>query len=139
MLDMASNRGHTSIMHTIRNSVLGAAVALVTTVCAHAQPNQATQSLFTKLMEATLSNDYDAFVAASDATMKAGVTKPMLEGVSQQLKPRADKGYDATYLGEMNKQGHKVHLWRLRFKDGGDDALATLSEKDGKAGGFYIR
>lgn len=126
-------------MKRIPKSVVIAAVFLVTNVCAWAEPDQAARDLFKKLMEATIINDYDAFVAASDAKMKAALTKPMLEGVSQQLKPRADKGYQATYLGELRKQGHDIHLWRLRFDDGGDDALATLSVKDGKAGGFHIR
>ncbi len=126
-------------MKCIPKSLLIAAVFLVASVCAYAEPNKVAEELFKKLMEATITNDYEAFVAASDAKMKAALTEPMLEGVSQQLKPRAEKGYQATYLGELRKQGHDVHLWRIRFEAGGDDALATLSVKDGKAGGFHIR
>ena len=33
----------------------------------------------------------------------------------------------------------QVTLWKLSFKDGGDDALATLSLKDGKVGGYWIK
>ena len=63
----------------------------------------------------------------------------MLERVSKELEPRARQGYEAQYLGELNRKGYKVHLWRLKFKDGGDDALATLSVKDGKAGNFLLQ
>jgi hypothetical protein len=115
-----------------------AAAAVLTIVTAQAEPDQATQTIFTNLMAATVSNDYDRFTAECDAPMKAALTKVMLEGVSQQIEPRAKKGYDAQYLGELNQHGYKVNLWRLRFKDNGDDVLATLSVKDGKAGGFYL-
>jgi hypothetical protein len=117
--------------------IITAATAL-TIASAHAEPDQPTQTLFTNLMAATVSNNYDAFISECDDAMKAGLTKPMLEGVSKQLEPRAKQGYDAQYLGELNQRGYKVHLWRLRFKDAGDDALATLSVKNGKAGGFYL-
>ena len=121
----------------IRSMIVAA--ALLTTVSAHAEPDQTTQTIFKNLMAATVSDNYDGFIAECDAAMKAALTKPMLEGVSKQIEPRVRQGYDAHYLGELNQHGYKVHLWRLSFKDSGDDVLATLSVKDGKAGGFYLR
>jgi len=122
----------------IKYLVFAAAVVL-TTVSASAEPDQATQTIFKSLMTATVSNDYAGFIAVCDATMKAAISKPMLEGVSQQIAPRAKKGYEAKYLGELSQRGYKVYLWRLRFKDGSDDILATLSVKDGRASGFLLR
>jgi len=116
-----------------------AAVFLLMAVPLQAEPNEATQNVFQKLMGATVSNNYDAFVAQCDATMKASLTKPMLEGVSRLIEPRASQAYEAEYLGELKKQGYQVHLWCLHFKDGGDDILATLSMKNGQAGGFYLK
>lgn len=113
-------------------------VATMTTAKVYAEPDQAAQTIFKNLMAATISNNYDAFVAECDAAMKAALTKPMLEAVSKQIGPRVKQGYDAQYLGELTQQGYQVHLWRLRFKDGGDDTLAALSIKDGKAGGFAL-
>ena len=121
----------------IKCLVLAATIGL-TFVSAYAEPDQATQAAFKKLMAATVSNNYDAFVTQCDSVMKAALTKPMLEGVSEQIAPRAKQGYDAAYLGELNQNGYEVHLWRLRFKDGGNDILATMSVKDGKVGGFYL-
>ena len=115
------------------------AAALFTAFSAYAEPDPATQAIFRNLIAATVSNNYDGFIGECDAAMKAALTKPMLEGVSQQIAPRAKLGYDAKYLGDLNQHGFTVHLWRLRFKDGGDDVLATLSVKEGKAGGFYLR
>lgn len=125
-------------MKSILSPIAGAALLVMTALC-HAEADDATQTIFKSLMAATIANDYDAFVAHCDSAMKAALTKQMLEDVSKQLEPRAKQGYEAQYLGELRKQGYEVHLWRLRFKDGGDDALATLSVKDGKAGGFYLK
>ena len=117
-------------------TIAGAALIAISV---HAEPDQRAQALFENLMAATISNDYETFIAQCDAGMKAALTKPMLEGVSEQIAPRAKKGYAAEYLGELNRQAHTVHLWRLRFKDGNDDVLASLSVKDGKASGFYLK
>jgi hypothetical protein len=128
-----------SNMNRLIKFTLIAAASVLTTVSASAEPDQAAQAIFKNLMAATVSNNYDAFMAESDATLKGAVTKRMLERMSKELEPRARQGYDAQYLGELNRNGYKVHLWRLKFKDGGDDALATLSVKDGKAGQFFLQ
>ncbi len=127
-------------MNTILKYAFAATAAafLMTTSLRAADPDQPTQGIFKTIMTATAANDYDGFVSVCDNTMKAAITKTQLEAVSKQIAPRAKDGYDADYLGELNQRGFVVHLWRLRFKAGGDDVLATLSVKDGKAGGFFL-
>ncbi|HEY4300163.1 MAG TPA: hypothetical protein VGM73_04780 [Candidatus Didemnitutus sp.] len=119
--------------------MLLAAAALLTTASAKAEPDKSTQVIFKTLMAATVSNNYDGFIAECDSSLQAAITKRMLQRVSKELEPRARQGYEAEYLGELNQNGYQVHLWRLRFKDGGDDALATLGVKDGKAGKFLLQ
>jgi hypothetical protein len=52
---------------------------------------------------------------------------------------RTSGGYGLTFLGELNQHGYQVFLYRLRFKDGGDDMLATMSLKDDKVAGIYFK
>jgi membrane glycosyltransferase len=104
-----------------------------------AAPDSAAQGLFDQLLAATVANDYDGFLALCDSTMNTALTKPIFEAASQKIAPAMRNGYESTYLGELRKAGFAVHLWRIRLKQGGDDLLATLSIKDGKSGGFYIR
>ena len=92
-----------------------------------------------KMLVATQENSYEDFVADGDSTFKGGMTRQMLDGVNQQLGPRLKAGYTVSYLGKLNQHGFAVHLWRLEFKDGKDDLLATMSVKDGKVGGFWLR
>ena len=124
-------------MNSIPSSMIIAAVLLLPTIL-RADPDQTTHAVFTNLMNATLSDNYDGFVADCDARMKAAVTKPMLDGVSEQIKPHAASGYEAEYMGELKQKGYEVYIWKLKFKDGSDDVLATMSLKGGKVGGFYL-
>ena len=103
-----------------------------------AEPPPGAQAASDKLLAAIAAGDYASFVADGDAAFK-GLRKEQFDAVAAQLGPRFKSGYEATYLGEMNQRGYQVTLWRLRFKAGGDDALATLSLKDGKVGGYWIK
>lgn len=113
--------------------------ALSGAVCLAAGPDAAARPVLDKLMKAVEANDYDSFVADGTAEVKATLTKQMLEGVSAQMAPRMKTGCDATYLGELKQRGCKVYLWKLSYKDGGDDILARLSLKDGKIAGFLLQ
>ncbi len=70
---------------------------------------------------------------------KAGLTKPMLAGVSGQLASRMKQGYTGHYLGELKQQGFRVLLWKLKYEDGGDDTLAKLVLDNGKTAGFWLQ
>jgi len=113
--------------------------ALSAAVCLAAGAEDVARPVLDKLLKAVEANDYDGFVADGTAEVKAALTKQMLEGVSAQMAPRMKKGYEATYLGELKQSGCKVYLWKLTYKDGGDDTVARLSLKDGKVAGFLLQ
>jgi len=48
------------------------AATLLTAASLHAEPDQVTQTIFKTLMEAMVSNNYDAFMAECDSSMRAG-------------------------------------------------------------------
>ena len=79
-----------------------------------------------------------AFDADGDAAFK-GLTKEQFEAVVKLLAPRFKAGYEVIFLGNLKQKGYDVSLWKLAFKDGGDDMLGTLSLKDGKVGGFWVK
>ena len=109
------------------------------TSAAFAQAPPQVEATMKKMLVATQESSYEDFVADGDSTFKTGMTRQMLEGVNQQLGPRLKAGYTVSYLGKLNQHGFAVHLWRIEFKDGKDDLLATMSVKDGKVGGFWLR
>jgi len=103
-----------------------------------AEPAKEESAAVTRLIDAVISDDLGDFIKDGEPAFQK-LTQEQLSAVSAQLKPRLENGYDTTYLGALTQQGYQVTLWRIRFKDGKDDALATLSMKDGKVGGFYLR
>jgi hypothetical protein len=91
-----------------------------------------------KLITAIAKSDHQGFIADGDAPFRQ-FKKQQFEAVSGQLAPKLQAGHEISYLGELKQKGFRVTLWKLSFKDGSDDALATLSVKAGKVGGFFIR
>jgi hypothetical protein len=99
----------------------------------------ATEAAFaTKLVGALEHGDYPAFVADGDAAFQQ-FKQPEFDKIVAQLSPVLKTGYELVYLGDMKRKGFHITLWRVQFKDGRDDLLATLSVKEGKVGGFFIR
>lgn len=130
---VTQTEAHMKIASLITALILG-----VIAISHAAEPPSEALAASDKLLAAISSGDYAAFVAGGDSAFK-GLKQEQFNAVSAQLGPRFKKGYTATYLGELNQKGYQVTLWRLRFADGGDDSLATLSIKDGKVGGYWIK
>jgi hypothetical protein len=114
-------------------------LALSATTCFAAETVEPGRAVLDKLLKATEANDYDNFVADGTDVFKAGMTKQKLDSVSALLSPRMKKGYQCSYLGELSQQGCRVLVWKLVFKDGGDDTLVKLVLKDGKVAGFWLQ
>jgi hypothetical protein len=117
--------------------VLAPAMALAQGQAPKADP--AAQKLCDKLLGAIKANDRDAFVADATDGIKEGTTQAVMDALEKQIGMRLKKGYDSTYLCELKQAGHQVHVWKLTFKDAGDDVLVRVALKEGKVGGFFIQ
>jgi hypothetical protein len=102
-----------------------------------ADPDPTVQKTFDKLVGAIKANDRDAFVADATDAVKQAITPKVMEGLSKQLGSRLGKGYQASYLCELKQAGHQVHLWKVTFKDEGDDVVIRVAFKDGKVAGLF--
>lgn len=91
-----------------------------------------------QLVGALVAGDHAAFVAGGDEAFR-GFKKEPFDAVCVQIAPLFKKGYETTYLGDLKQKGYAVTLWKFSFKDGSDDLLGTLSLKNGKIGGFWIK
>ena len=96
------------------------------------------QAFFDKLITAIKNDDYDSFVADGVGSFQK-MTQDQFEAAVTQLSPRLNAGYQATYLGAIKKRDGHVALWCMSFKGIEEEALATLSVKDGKISAFTIR
>jgi hypothetical protein len=124
---------------SIRSIVLAATLLVGgSAILSAAESPKEDASMVTKLVTTIVKSDYEGFVSNGDAPFKQ-ITKDQFAAASSQLAPKLKAGHEISYLGELKQNGYRVTLWKVSFKDGSDDALATLSMKDGKVGGFYIR
>ena len=127
----------------MKNNPIRVALFFVTfSLCSfalHAADSAQAEKIFSSLVAAQTAKDYDAFVADADDRLKAALTKTQFDASSNFMIKRTSGGYDTTFLGELNQRGYQVFLYRLRFKDGGDDILGTMSLKDDKVGGIYFK
>jgi hypothetical protein len=120
--------------------LLPAALALVAGVGAlfAAESPKEDAAVSAKLLSAIENSDYKAFLADGDAAFQQ-LKQEQFDSLAAKLAPKLKSGYAVSYLGELKQRGYRVTLWKVSFTAGGDDALATLSMKDGKVGGFFIR
>jgi len=119
------------------------AVAAMSPTMVSAQGGQApkadaaTQKIFDNLINAIKAGDRDAFVADATEAIKEGTNQKVMDALAEQLGGRLKKGFETTYLCQLKQSGHQVHLWKLTFKDGGDDLVIRVALKEGKVGGFF--
>jgi hypothetical protein len=90
------------------------------------------------LLNALQNSDYQKFIATGTSDF-AKLDQTRFQGVAGQLAPRLKNGYEATRLGDYHQQGYLFSLWKLSFKDGGDDLIGTLNILNGQVGGFVLR
>lgn len=98
-----------------------------------------TEGTVNALLTAIATNNYDALVASAAPALKSRITKETFMKVSAQLSPRLKKGYKLQYLGSLKQQGVEVLLWKITYKDGGDDMLARLVIQEDKVAGFWFQ
>src|SRR5712691_8453025 len=66
------------------------------------EPEPVAQTTFTNLMKAIQDNSYRDFIKQGDWGFKIGIPILMFWFVTAQLARRMRKGYQATYLGQLN-------------------------------------
>jgi hypothetical protein len=120
-------------------AVVVAATMGATSGVAMAQPSQQPESAMKSMLAAIQVNSLADFNALGDRSVQAAMTQQILDQMSQLLGPRLKQGYTVVGMGSLKKEGAVVFIWKLEFKDEGDDVLVTMAVKDGKVAGFYLK
>lgn len=119
--------------------IVGLAFVIRMPVLHAGEADAAVQKSFDKLLSAIKSSDRDAFVADATDAVKQGTTPAIMDVLRKQLGVRLEKGSKASYLCHLKQAGHQVHLWKMTFKDDGDDVVVRMVLKDGKLAGFFLQ
>lgn len=103
------------------------------------EPAPRVQSIFQNLMNAVQTGDHAMMILDGDPGFKSGLTDAMVAAVHTQLGPRMLEGYSATFLTAMRQADYEIYLWKISFKDGGDDFLAkVVLTTDDQVAGFLV-
>ncbi|VCU71111.1 hypothetical protein PIGHUM_03192 [Pigmentiphaga humi] len=129
-------------MNFLRNAILGLLMAgtlhgapvLAADAAAIEAENQAIKSLLTAIEN----KDYQQFVEPGTSDF-AKLDPAQFQAVAEQIGPRLHAGYQVQRLGDYRQQRYVFSLWKISFKDGGDELVGTLNLQDGKVGGFVLR
>jgi hypothetical protein len=62
-----------------------------------------------------------------------------MDALEKHVGSRLKGGFEATYLCQVKKGGIQVYLWKLTFKDGGDDLVALMALQDGKVASLHFQ
>ncbi|MBN9473832.1 MAG: hypothetical protein ABS43_31695 [Bordetella sp. SCN 67-23] len=128
-------------MNLTRNALAAVALAAALHAPGHAADAAAieteTQMLKT-LLTAIEGGNYQQFVSSGSADF-AKLDRAQFDAVATQLGPRLHAGYQVQRLGDYRQQSYEFSLWKITFKDGGDDLVGTLNLQGGKVGGFVLR
>jgi hypothetical protein len=113
-------------------------IALSAGNCLGAEP-QPEAAIVKQMVAAIVADDHDAFVEHGDKDLKSADNNEILKTINPRILPPLKKGYEIAYLGTMKVQGYDVSLWKIMYKEGGDDSLVSLYMKDGVVGGFWLK
>ncbi|MBK1829860.1 hypothetical protein JIN77_03930 [Verrucomicrobiaceae bacterium R5-34] len=122
-------------------SCLALALLALTTLSSSAlEAPKESASALKVLLDATQNKDLEKFESVCNEVMQQAMTEETMAAVSQRFAEFLKQGYQASYMGSLDRKSVKTFYWKLDFKtDGRPDMLAELSMKDGKVAGFFIR
>jgi hypothetical protein len=130
-------------MRPTRSSFLRSIAPLAATLlgaraAAAAATEDPPEGMVKKMLEATKNRSYDDFLTDADDTVRAKLTLQQFEAVANMVGPRLKQGYKLSYLTKLRKGPYATYLWKVEFADGKDEALVTMSIKNGKVAGIFI-
>ncbi|MGJ8672801.1 hypothetical protein [Rubritalea sp.] len=101
---------------------------------------KAVTTQFETLLKATQNNDLEKFESVCDAAMQDAMTPEILAQVSKQVAEPMKAGYDADFMGDIDKVSHKTYYWKVEFdNDKSPELLAEMTVANGKVAGFFLR
>jgi len=76
---------------------------------------------------------------AKSTDMFAKVAEPQFAAISKSLAPHLKSGFTLERLGTLKRRGGDAAIFKVVFSDAADEAMAMISEKDGKVAGFTLK
>jgi len=91
------------------------------------------------MLAAVQKDNYESFMSRKSDSFRNAITKENFKGINTALGPRLKIEHNLHYFGSLNRAGHEIFLWKISYKDGGDDTLIILAFNDQGVSGFWYK
>lgn len=123
-----------ALLFALSISLLGASAAKAAT------PDPEVQRTYDRVVTAIQSADREAILTNATPQMHEALTAQVMANLAGDQGRRLKAEHEATYLTDLTQRGHRIHLWKLTFKDGGDDIILRLVlDANGKLAGVFFQ
>jgi RNA polymerase sigma-70 factor (ECF subfamily) len=113
-------------------------------------PQLFAEQVLDRMLGAIVDDAYESFIGHGGDIFNAQVTREKVTLLNKEFGKRLAGGFDAESLGSLQRTmdpdvgerlagPYTTHLWKLGFRDAGDDAIVYLSLKDGQVIGFFVQ
>jgi len=91
------------------------------------------------MLAAVQKGNYESFMSRKSDSFRNAITKENFQGINTALGTRLKIEHNLHYFGSLNRAGHEIFLWKIMYKDGGDDTLVILAFNDKGVSGFWYK
>jgi hypothetical protein len=91
-----------------------------------------------KMLMALQTNDCTSFTEEASDGFKR-VIEQLFQDSHQRHSARMNLGYECVYLGTVRRVGCQTHLWKLVYRDGGDDDLIHVVLEAERVNAFWFQ
>ena len=118
---------------------LAAALLLLSTAAVFTEEPPDERALLDSLLKALEERSRGDFLRRADANFTSAINRQAFKEFADSFAPRLEAGFEIEYLGSLSQMGAEVQLWKIIYKDGGDDSLAQLVTRGGEVSGFLLQ
>ncbi|HEY0712712.1 MAG TPA: RNA polymerase sigma factor, partial [Polyangia bacterium] len=108
------------------------------------------EQVLDQMLKAVLEDAYESFIQHGGDVFNAQISREIVTDLNKKFGKRLAGGYEAQALGSLRRTIDKedgealagpyaTHLWKVAFRDGGDDALVHLSLRNRHVIGFFLQ
>jgi len=96
-------------------------------------------STIIEMLSAVQADNYDAFMAKKSEEFRKAIPKDNFQNISASLSARLKTQHELIYFGSFKREGHEIFLWKISYKDNGNDNLIMIAFRNRDVSGFWFR
>lgn len=122
----------------VRYTILAIVLLPLASVAQQIDNKQFAEKQLDQLLLAIADNDYEQFISYGDKRFEK-IKESTFRIFESKFGIRIRSGYEAQYLTKLNKQTHKVYIWKITYAGFERETLANLIINDSEVAAFWLQ